>query len=58
MLSRVLNQDTAPEPAALLRMARLLHLPAQHLFLAAGYTSADDPIYTEEEAWEVVFISV
>ena len=53
-LSRVLNQGALPDPAALLRMARLIGVPAQQLFLAAGYTTEDDPIYTQEEAWAMV----
>lgn len=57
-ISRILNQDTAPEPAALLRMARILAVPSQTLFMAAGYTTEADPIYTGEEAWELVKQSI
>jgi transcriptional regulator with XRE-family HTH domain len=54
LISRVLNQDTAPEPSALLRMARVMQLPSQTLFRAAGYTTDAEPIYTYDEAWESV----
>ena len=55
---RILNQDANPEPAVLLRIARMLHIPTQHLFQLAGYTTDADPIYRNAEAWDMVRIAI
>jgi len=58
LVSRILNQDTLPEPSALLRMARVMQIAAQTLFQAAGYTTVADPIYTYDEAWDGVMAAI
>ena len=57
-ISRILNQDANPEPAVLLRIARVLDIPTQHLFHLAGYTTDADPIYRDTEAWDMVRIAI
>ena len=57
-ISRILNQDANPEPAVLLRIARVLHIPTQHLFQLAGYTTDADPLYRYTEAWNMVRIAI
>jgi len=53
-IARILNQDANPEPAVLLRIARVLQIPTQRLFQLAGYTTDADPLYRNAEAWEMV----
>ena len=57
-ISRILNQDVNPEPAVLLRIARVLQMPTQQLFHLAGYTTDADPLYTFLEAWQMVSATV
>ena len=53
-LSRMLNQDAAPEPASLIRMAAFMNMPLRELMLLAGYISVETPVYTYQEAWTMV----
>jgi len=53
-ISRILNNDMAPDPAMLLQFAKAMGVRASTLFQLAGYTTANEPIYTHEEAWEMV----
>ena len=53
-IARILTQDANPEPAVLLRIARVLDIPTQRLFQLAGYTTNTDPIYRYMEAWDMV----
>ena len=57
-IARILNQDANPEPAVLLRIARVLDIPTQHLFHLAGYTTDADPLYRDTEAWDMVRIAI
>ena len=58
LISRILNQDVQPDPLAVRAMARSMQMPTSHLFTLAGYTTASDPLYAQEEVWEVVFATI
>jgi transcriptional regulator with XRE-family HTH domain len=54
LMSRMLNQDVIPDPPALLRFARRMPMPVSELFTLAGWTTADDPVFSRDEAWQMV----
>jgi|GEM_PF-3524202 transcriptional regulator with XRE-family HTH domain len=58
LLSTWLNSPAdariAPEPAVLLRIARVLERPVDELFTLVGHTTANDPLFDRTGAWAYV----
>jgi transcriptional regulator with XRE-family HTH domain len=58
LLSNWLNSPPdariAPEPAVLLRLARVMGRPVGALFVLAGHTTPDDPLLDRADAWAYV----
>ena len=50
-ISLWLNSDATPSASVLVRLARGMGHPVSELFIAAGYASADDPLFDIEESW-------
>ena len=57
-VSSWLNSDAAPSPSVLVRLARGMGRPVSELFIAAGYASANDPLFDVEETWTHVLSEV
>src|SRR5690349_18857480 len=53
-----LNSDATPPAPVLVRLARGMGHPVSELFIAAGYASADDPLFDSEESWTHVLTEV
>lgn len=58
LMSRILNQDVIPDPPALLRFAHRMPMRVSELFALAGWTSAEDPVFSRDEAWHMVIADV
>lgn len=57
-VSSWLNSDASPAPSVLVRLARGMARPVSELFIAAGYASANDPLFDIEETWAHVMAEV
>jgi transcriptional regulator with XRE-family HTH domain len=57
-VSSWLNSDATPSPSVLVRLARGMALSVSELFIAAGYTPGNDPLFDTEEAWTHIIAEV
>jgi len=57
-VSRWLSAQADPDPAHLVRIAQRTPLRLSELFLAAGYTTPDYPVFDRAGAWEMVLATV
>lgn len=57
-VSRWLSAQADPDPAHLVRIAQRTPLRLHDLFITAGYTTPDYPIFDQAGAWEMVLARV
>lgn len=54
MVAKILNDGYVPEVPLLVRFAREMGRPVNDLFVAAGLTTPDDPLFDRAGAWDDV----